>query len=164
MGFDISGINPKINKPITDYKLYGSDKDAFELSEKDRKVYFKEMDDYNKANPGVYFRNNVWFWRPLWGFVGLYCSEFLTEEDLEGGSFNNGHRITQEQAAKIGTKLTILLEDGTVDKHVEKIKERNEKLNKGNKDEQFLASYPFERDNVEEFTKFCLESGGFEIW
>ena len=28
----------------------------------------------------------------------------------------------------------------------------------------FSAHYPFDVDNVEEFAKFCIESGGFEIW
>ena len=88
----------------------------------------------------------------------------MTDEQMESGFYNDGKLIDQETAAKIGTQLEILLEDGTVDKWEEHIKEKNEELKKSkDKDEKFMGSYPFSRDNVENFAKFCLESGGFEI-
>ena len=65
MGFDLNGINPKINKPDTD------------------------------ENPGVYFRNNVWWWRPLWDFVCMQCDDFMTESQKMGGSYNDGKLIDQ---------------------------------------------------------------------
>jgi len=165
MGFDLSGVNPKINKDVSKYKYYSEDSDLWNSKdEKLRKKYFKDMDNYFDDNPGVYFRNNVWWWRPLWDFVCMQCSDFMTDEQKEGGSYNDGKLIGQETAAKIGTKLEILLEDGTVDRWEEHIKKRNEKLEKSeDEDEKFMASYPFARDNVENFAKFCLESGGFEI-
>jgi len=165
MGFDLSGINPQINKPETEYKYYKEDTDIWKTgNEKLKKKYFKEMDEYHEANPGVYFRNNVWWWRPLWDFVCLQCNDFMTDEQKSGGNYNDGKLIDQETAAKIGTKLKILLEDGTVDRWEDHIKERNEELKKSkDKDEQFFGNYPFRRDNVEHFAKFCLESGGFEI-
>ena len=80
MGFDLSGINPQINKTEAEYKYYNEDTDIWKSDdEKLRNKYFKEMDDYHRANPGVYFRNNVWWWRPLWEFVCMQCSDFMTD-------------------------------------------------------------------------------------
>tara|TARA_Y100001938_G_scaffold115703_1_gene159309 strand:+ start:1100 stop:1600 length:501 start_codon:yes stop_codon:yes gene_type:complete len=165
MGFDLSGVNPKINKNISEYKHYDPDTKIWNSKdEKLRKKYFDDMDRYHNDNPGVYFRNNVWWWRPLWDFVCLQCDEFMTDEQKMGGSYNDGKLIDQETAAKIGTKLEILLADGTVDRWEEHIKKRNKELEKSDdKEKRFMASYPFARDNVENFAKFCLESGGFEI-
>ena len=165
MGFDLSGVNPKINKNISAYKHYSPDIEIWNSKdEKVRKRFYEDMDRYHNDNPGVYFRNNVWWWRPLWSFVCMHCNDFMTDEQMQSGSYNDGKLIDQETAAKIGTQLEILLEDGTVDKWEEHIKEKNEELKKSeDKDKKFMASYPFARDNVKNFAKFCLESGGFEI-
>tara|TARA_Y100001938_G_scaffold117628_1_gene162343 strand:- start:392 stop:889 length:498 start_codon:yes stop_codon:yes gene_type:complete len=164
MGFDLSGVNPKINKDTSQYKYYDKDTEIWKSEDEElRKKYFKDMDDYFNDNPGVYFRNNVWWWRPLWDFVCMHC-EFMTDEQKMGGAYNDGKLIDQETAAKIGTKLEILLEDGTVKRWEKHIKTRNEDLAKDNdKDKRFMSNYPFSQDNVESFAKFCLESGGFEI-
>ena len=165
MGFDLSGVNPKIHKNTSHYKYYDNDSDLWKSKdEKLRKKYFKDMDAYFNDNPGVYFRNNVWWWRPLWDFVCMQCDDFMTDEQKEGGSYNDGRLIDQETAAKIGTKLEILLKDGTVKRWEKHIKTRNEDLAKDNdEDKRFMSNYPFSQDNVENFAKFCLESGGFEI-
>ena len=165
MGFDLSGVNPKINKDISKYKHYNEGDEIWKSKDEEkRKKFYEAMDKYHNDNPGVYFRNNVWWWRPLWDFVCLQCGDFMTDEQKMGGAYNNGKLIDQETAAKIGTKLEILLEDGTVDRWEELITKRNKELEKSrDEDERFMASYPFSRDNVENFAKFCLESGGFEI-
>ena len=165
MGFDLSGINPKINKPDTEYKYYRNELEIWnEADEKIKDKMYKEMDKYYEANPGVYFRNNVWWWRPLWEFVCMQCSDFMTDKQKLGGAYNDGKLIDQETAAKIGTKLEILLKDGTVKRWEKHIKTRNEDLSKSkDEDTRFMSNYPFSQDNVENFAKFCLESGGFEI-
>jgi hypothetical protein len=165
MGFDLSGVNPIIHKDKTEYKYYSKDSDLWKSEdEKLREKYFKDMDNYFDDNPGVYFRNNVWWWRPLWDFVCMQCSDFMSDEQKEGGSYNDGRLIDQETAAKIGTKLEILLKDGTVKRWEKHIKTRNEDLSKSkDEDTRFMSNYPFSQDNVENFAKFCLESGGFEI-
>ena len=44
------------------------------------------------------------------------------------------------------------------------IKEHNNKLSKSDdKDDRFMASYPFNVDNVKGFIRFLKESGGFDI-
>ena len=133
MGFDLSGINPQINKPETEYKYFREDSEIWKTKdESKRKKYFDEMDEYHKANPGVYFRNNVWWWRPLWNFVCMQC-DFMTDEQKGSGQYNDGKLIDQETAAKIGTKLKILLEDGTVDRWEDHITTRNEELKNSDK-------------------------------
>ena len=90
MGFDLHGINPKRNtaKPeiLTEYKTDEGWTDFVKLEEQGLKdKYFKEDD-----NPGGYFRNNVWWWRPLWDFVCHTCDDILTEKEKEAGSYNDG--------------------------------------------------------------------------
>jgi hypothetical protein len=164
MGFDLSGMNPKIHKHESEYKYFKEDSDLWKDENAERrKKYFQDMERYHEDNPGVYFRNNVWWWRPLWSFVCNNC-DFMTEEQFEAGSFNDGKEIDQETAAKIGTQLEILLADGTVDKWEERIRKENKELEKSDdKEKRFFSSYPFSRENVENFAKFCLESGGFII-
>ena len=70
-------------------------------------------DNWDDDNPGRYFRNNVWFWRPLWQFVCASCDNVLTEKDMDRGSFNDGHKISKTKMTKyfglflivIGTKF-----------------------------------------------------------
>tara|TARA_B100000470_G_scaffold129336_1_gene100065 strand:+ start:2673 stop:3308 length:636 start_codon:yes stop_codon:yes gene_type:complete len=123
MGFDLTGLNPTVNKVYPQryndiMSKYGKDgwldwqKD---IPEDIKDEYFELKDQYQMANPGDYFRNNVWWWRPLWSFVVVSCGNILTEKDIEHGSFNDGHKISKTKAIRIGKKLSKLLADGTVD-------------------------------------------------
>jgi len=165
MGFDVSGLNPKINKDESEYTYYKNDTEIWKSDDEElRKKYFDEMDDYYDANPGVYFRNNVWWWRPLWAYVVEKCGDFMSDKDIGGGTYNDGHEITSEKAFKIGMKLKKLIEDGDVKLREAEITIENEKLAKSkDEDERFMSSYPFSEDNVMNFANFCIESGGFEI-
>ena len=46
------------------------------------------MDVYG-LNPDKYFRNNVWWWRPLWDYVCNTCYDILSEKDMNAGSYND---------------------------------------------------------------------------
>ena len=211
MGYDIYGMNPQLNKEYPDryfeiMKKYG-DGEGFlnwkeEVPEKIKDEYWELKDQYQADNPGEYFRNNVWFWRPLWVFVCNNCADILNEDDMMGGESNSGYEITEHKAELIGRRLSALLADGTVDEvhrinaldrakskaYNDEIKEQqNEIRDKVHKEhgkdlvpadypepyytewrnlqnqEKWSAHYPFEKENVENFAKFCLESGGFEI-
>ena len=124
MGFDLYGMSPTVNKEYpTRYneimKEYGSDDGWIDWSKNIpddvKKEYFKLKDEYEVNNPGDYFRNNVWWWRPLWHFVCASCDDILTEKDISGGSYNDGHRISKTKATRIGKRLSKLIADGTVD-------------------------------------------------
>ena len=126
MGFDLHGIQPMgtLSNP--------------------RNASFEE-----EAKSGVYFRNNVWYWRPLWEYVAYTCDDILTLKDYKYGQSNDGHIITAEKAMRIGERLKETIKD--YDKTVKRIGEIGE-------------NYTFSKDNVEEFANFCLNSGGFDIY
>jgi DnaJ-class molecular chaperone len=207
MGMDISGINPKANKSIEDFPTFAKykrmerdEEDGFQKKwkeldsdEKLRSKYWKEEEAWNAANPGVYFRNNVWWWRPLWNYCGYindiyHQGKLISNNVFESGHCNDGAGLNDRDAAKLGVSLMTSLEDGTCEdyetgykKHLASIPDddcgRCDNNNRGNnkkKDckmcdgkgtrEPFAKSYPFEKDNVENFANFCIQSGGFEIW
>ena len=51
----------------------------------------------------TYFRNNVWYWKPLWVYVSAVCD--LSKEETEAGLFNGGYAITSEKANAISKTL-----------------------------------------------------------
>ena len=211
MGYDLYGISPQENKEFPKryheiMKEYG-DGEGFlnwkeNVPDEIKEEYWEIKDQYQKDNPGEYFRNNVWFWRPLWVFVCNNCADILNEDDMMGGESNSGYEISEHKAELIGRRLSALLADGTVDEvdrisaldrakakaHNDEINEQQDELRDKvhkehgkdvapanypepyytewhnlQKQEQWSAHYPFDKENIEDFAKFCLESGGFEI-
>ena len=86
MGMDVYGVNPKIRKQ-SDSKLLkevGStgDDDWYEkwskLSSEDKDKWSDAHEQHREDNPGEYFRNNVWWWRPLWDYVYSLCDDFIS--------------------------------------------------------------------------------------
>ena len=205
MGFDLSGLDPKINKEHSQeyydiMKLYGKDgwlDWSMDIPEDTKDKYFELQDKYQTDNPGDYFRNNVWWWRPLWQFVCTSCDDFLTDNDMQKGSSNSGEEISNTKAVRIGKRLSQKIADGTADMvyrryelasarakvHNDSVEKQMDKISKKCKKEhgKDLApkdypepyktqwnekyatkswddSYPFNKENVENFAKFCLES------
>ena len=144
-------------EPLSSYMQKGN-KMGFDLS---------GVDPQNEK--GDYFRNNIWYWRPLWEFVYMYCREEIQEETYEQGHENSGAFIPSDNAVKIGMKLQVLISDGTVanfEKRYETARKKNKRLiGKSQLKETASpsASYPFSADNVKDFSEFCINSGGFEI-
>ena len=195
MGFDLSGVNPKMNMDMEKLPVYNKYNnmdwaDKMKVLNNDEKLsnqYWKEYEEYQEANPGVYFRNNVWWWRPLWLFVCERFDDILTEQDMERGNYNDGHEITADKAMDIGVELTVMLESGRIQEYSDNHKKRLDALpqvncrvcnNNNHGDhkkreckackqtglvDDWDKSYPFCVENVQEFATFCLESGGFTI-
>ena len=196
MGMDVYGLNPKHNEVnVEDFKVYMKyssmefdDKwKALDADEKLRKQYWKEQTEFEAVNPGNYFRNNCWWWRPLWHYVSQVCDDILSEEDMDGCHDNSGYQITEDKAIKIGIKLTAFVLDGSTqewkegyDDEVASLpkepcfrcngnnyghnKKKNcESCDKTGERENFHANYPFDIENVKNFATFCIESGGFEV-
>ena len=109
MGFDLSGMNPNLTRPQP--KL----PPMTERTSKHWEQYFEWQDE----NCGTYFRNNVWWWRPLWHFVTGVCDDILTEKDMEQGTWNDGHKISKTKAGKIAKRLFKLIENGQVKEYEE---------------------------------------------
>ena len=149
MGFDLSGLNPNMTRPEPKLPPFP------ERTDKDWEKYH----DWQEENCGTYFRNNVWFWRPLWNFVTGVCDDILTEKDIEKGSFNDGHKISKTKANKIAKRLFKLIKNGDVNLYEKSRKEYLDGLN----DKDWNKSYPFYEENVRRFANFCANSGGFRI-
>jgi hypothetical protein len=136
MGFDLHSRNPQINKdfPPEYNKImeeYGEGnwldwKKTIPEKVKDR--YFEIKNQYEKDNPGYYFRNNVWWWRPLWSFVCRYCDDILSEETMSGGNSNDGVVIYKYQAVAVAKKLQNMIDEGYVKKYEKEYKQELDNL------------------------------------
>ena len=169
MGFDLYGMNPQNNTEQP--KILNQS--FLDVPEKKRDDFWIAKDEYEHQNPGIYFRLNNWGWRPVWTFVYSACDDILTEKDYDSGHFNDGHSISKTKATRIAKRLQKLDKLGVLEAYedevegvVERAKQENKKLEiserYGNK-YNWAEAYPFYRDHVVRFAKFCEESGGFTI-
>ena len=158
MGFDLHGMNPVIREG----KEPKRPDDLWNLSEKKREKYFEKRWAHEENNPGVYFRNNCWWWRSLWDYVCNECDDILSERDWESGHYNDGHVISEEKAVQIGKRLNELIESGKAQTYVE-AEEANKGLKSSDEGYDWAESYPLDLDNIQRFAVFCSESGGFQI-
>jgi hypothetical protein len=160
------------------------------------------MDVYGRepiSEVGSYFRNNVWWWRPLWNYCITQYPE-LTEEVADNGHTNSGDGLDAKNAYELGKRLQEDIDSGIVAQYEKEYKEHIESLpfidctycngtgkrlwapnslgNDTDKDilsecnschgngqvKEFASNYPFSVENVQEFSKFLVCSGGFNIW
>ena len=106
MGFDITGMNPK-NLHIEEPKKPDN---LFELSEDMQNKYFEEQDNYTSQS-GTYFRNNVWWWRPLADYV-LTHTKVIPENEHEHWGYNDCYEVSQLNAEMISQQLDHLIKFG----------------------------------------------------
>ena len=169
MGFDLYGIKPQENTEKPEIL----NQSFIDVAEDIQEEFWIAQDEYEHQNPGVYFRLNVWTWRPVWTFVYGSCDDILTQKDYDSGQFNDGHRISKTKATRIAKRLQKLDKLGILEAYecevkgyVKTAKQENKKLEVSEKygDKYNWASeYPFYRDHVVEFALFCEQSGGFTI-
>ena len=176
MGMDVYGLNPTTTAPAQ------PNHDDFDSE--DWKAYYD-----GQSLSGQYFRNNVWWWRPLWNYVANLCSEVITEEDFNAGHLNSGHVIDKEQCEYIADRLARELLNGGAEQYKKDYEKELSELpleecticnGSGQRDDEhvqgecngcdgkgerknFDTSYPFDVDNVREFHSFVKNCGGFEI-
>ena len=120
MGFDIYGLNPKLKseRPKIDWNNHTK-------AEADQ--YFKDVEKFEEENPGYYFRNNVWWWRPLADFVLWLADKELGDKDREGWHSNGGHRVDEKTATIIAELLEASIDEGIAQRMEE---ENKRKMNK----------------------------------
>ena len=150
MGFDLSGMNPNTTRPEPELPPFTERTDK----------HWAEYHEWQDDNCGVYFRNNVWSWRPLWHYVSSVCGNILTDKDIGSGTYNDGHKICKTKANRIASRLFKLIRKGDVKAYESAYRRQQQSLS----EDDWNRSYPFSEDNVREFANFCLNSGGFEIW
>ena len=153
MGYDVYGNDPIINEiqPVILNKPFN------EVTKKERDAYFEAQRNHEKINPGIYFRNNVWFWRPLWNFVCEVCQDFLSQKDMNKGCSNSGEVISKTKAKKIAKKLFQCQQDGVIEEYGKMYRVTQKKAG------EYAEMYPFSEENVVDFAKFAEQSGGFQI-
>lgn len=124
MGFDIYGLQPVINteRPSILYKDY------LDLDEKERDIYRDENHKFEEENPGIYFRNNNWWWRPLWDYIVENCSDILSEKEIRSGGFNDGAEIPKHKVDKIVEVLEKLIDKREHLKYEKRYKNEQSKL------------------------------------
>lgn len=64
------------------------------------------MDVYGQApktETGKYFRNNVWWWRPLWEYCENVAPQIAGE--VQNAQYNDGDGLDEDNAAALGTML-----------------------------------------------------------
>lgn len=154
------------------------------------------MDVYGKnptSEEGKYFRNNVWWWRPLWGYCCQFAEDLIPTDVKTGGQMNDGAGLEDKQARNLGARLFKLIADGHTKNFAESYKKELDNLpdedceicggtgkrlpppevgpgetpcngcGATGKCRPWATEYPFSEENVQEFAKFCIASGGFEI-
>lgn len=122
------------------------------------------------SKKGEYFRNNVWWWRPLWDFVCVHCNDILTEKQQTGGTWNDGTKIGPKMSIRIADRLQEKINDGTatqeekdIKKMIKEAKKHNKELKHGDPKYNWDEAYPFSMENLKDFIQFCRDSGGFNI-
>ena len=58
-----------------------------------------------KSEKGEYFRNNVWYWRPLWDYCCVVGSEVITDAVAEGCCYNDGVGLGAKDSARLSEIL-----------------------------------------------------------
>ena len=168
MGFDLMGLSPQAGTPEPKWtkgepmiKVEGTEH-QYEIDPQIKEEYddyMKSKCKWQESTDGAYFRNNVWFWRPLWNFVSGCCNDILTDKDIESGYMNDGHRISKTKSKRIASRLRKYLKDGNVASYETWYSKQISQL----KEDDWNKNYPFSIQNVREFERFCEKSGGFEI-
>ena len=161
MGFDLSGLKPKIEEGTTE-PVIDWDK---EPSEEEETQHWEALKTFRNLNTGVYFRNNIWWWHPMWTYVSEnLCSKVLTEKDHERGHYNDGHEINAIKANYIADQINKAYFTGELKKaelELDRLR-KAEWVRKPKKDE-VVPTVPFSVENCLEFASFARNSGGFTI-
>lgn len=182
MGFDIYGLNPRQHKEKPDIL----NKEYHQLIGKvEQAQYFDAQNKYEQETPGVYFRNNNWWWRPLWEYIVDISGDLLTPDQREGGYENSCQEIPERITRAIARRLSHEISSGNHKRYETEYIEAIKNLEsedceicdttgqRGTRDcnacngtgqrESWEASYPFDTENVENFRIFLEQSGGIKI-
>jgi len=140
MGFDLYGVNPKIKEGTEKPK----DIDWRNATEKERDEHFEAVNEFESINKGVYFRNNVWWWRRLADYI-LDHTKCVDEKDFDKWQENSGHEVDEETAIQIANQLEHLISTGHAEKYKQEIDAEIKKAEEHNsKVEQMLSELRLE--------------------
>jgi len=81
------------------------------------------MDVFGKkaeGEKGHYFRNNVWWWRPLWDYTCEVAGVYIGPAVADGGHSNSGDGLDGPTSRKVAKLLRAELESGRTKAYAEK--------------------------------------------
>jgi len=123
-----------------------------------------KLKDDGERFVGEYFRNNMWWWHPLWEYCLLlygdkmppmeHCSSEDGDPDIYeiyeagDGFLNVGYDLDRAESEELGTILFLEIQFGNTQKLFDQIK----------------GEFPFSVQNVQEFVDFLMNCGGFNIY
>lgn len=81
---------------------------------------------------GEYFRNNVWYWRPLAQYV-LEETKVVDKKDQDHWHYNDCYEVPKDQAIQIANQLDFLIKKGHTKKFASAWELRRKQLEKSNK-------------------------------
>tara|TARA_R100001015_G_C4512383_1_gene83690 strand:- start:80 stop:568 length:489 start_codon:yes stop_codon:yes gene_type:complete len=85
----------------------------------------------HKTSKGEYFRNNVWWWRPLAQYI-IEHTNCVNEDDVEKWGYNDGHEVSEQEAKAIANQLKHLIKTGHTRKHSEEYERERKKAEEFN--------------------------------
>lgn len=140
------------------------------------------MDVYGKrpqSEVGRYFRNNVWYWHPLWDYC-RFIAPGITEKVKEG-HYNSGDGLDNIDSRKLSFMLTESLNNGVADEYIRLFESDKEpetipcgcagyeepvdclQCNNTKVIKNYHKLYFIDKENIQSFANFLLECGGFKI-
>lgn len=148
------------------------------------------MDVYGRnpsSEKGEYFRNNVWYWHPLWEYCQINHPAIC--DKVQDGHSNSGDGLNASDSKKLAKLLKKDLESGYVEiyakdrqKYLDSLEDKKCTYCNGSgiRDDEYVqgtcngcsgkgtvrpfeCSYGFIVENVKEFQEFLEDCGGFNI-
>lgn len=87
------------------------------------------MELYGKnpsSEEGVYFRNNIWYWRPLWWFCE-YASPIVTSKVVHS-QLNCGDGLNEKDSKTLAQDIKNCIDTGTLDSWAKEYQEYKDSL------------------------------------
>ena len=88
------------------------------------------FDLYSTKND-AYFRNNIWWWRRLASYV-IDKTGVVDEKNARHWAYNNGHKVSKQEAFEIAKQLKYLISTGDVEKYASEVEKEIEQAEKHN--------------------------------
>jgi hypothetical protein len=148
----------------------------------------------NEEHPvGGYFRNNVWWWRPLWDYCAAVAPSVIDKKLHESGHYNDGAGLNDLDSVQLADLLQQEVEQGNTKQlemaHAQQLDALDDETcficeGTGKRQEPpatgagdipcngcqgtgavrpSATHYPFSEENVVNFIQFLRNCGGFEI-
>jgi len=111
---------------------------------------------------GEYFRNNVWWWRPLWNYCEVVAPELT--KTVKYAQSNDGDGLKAKESLLLSKLLFNEVQSGRTAEYEAKYYKELAELPVVDDKPDWNTNYPFSVENVKEFAEFMQYSGGFSIY